>query len=127
MALFTRQRIRFGPFELDTKASELYKHDLKLRVQGYPIEILAMLLERPCELITREEIQQKLWPTESETFVDFEHGLNTQCASCGRRWAMRQRLRSTSRPAATRLSICRCDQARGNRRRASSRAAPRTR
>ena len=77
MPIVARQRVHFGSFELDVHASELYKHGLKLKLQGHPIQILAMLLERPGELITREEIQQKLWPRESETFVDFEHGLNT--------------------------------------------------
>ena len=72
-----KQRVHFGPFELDAHAGELFKHGLKLKLQGHPIQILAMLLERPGELITREEIQQKLWPSESETFVDFEHGLTT--------------------------------------------------
>ncbi len=77
MPLVARQPVRFGPFELDVHAGELYNHGLKLKLQGHPIQILAMLLERPGELITREEIRQKLWPSESETFVDFEHGLNT--------------------------------------------------
>ena len=77
MAVVNRQNVCFGPFELDAHAGELYKHGFKLKLQGHPIQILAMLLERPGELITREEIQQKLWPSESETFVDFEHGLNT--------------------------------------------------
>jgi len=77
MPIVAKQRVHFGPFELDTRAGELYKHEFKLKLQGHPIQILAMLLERPGELITREEIQQKLWPSESETFVDFEHGLNT--------------------------------------------------
>jgi len=77
MPLIAKHRVHFGPFELDAHAGELYKHGLKLKLQGHPIQILAMLLERPGELITREEIQQKLWPSESETFVDFEHGLNT--------------------------------------------------
>ncbi|HVO42913.1 MAG TPA: winged helix-turn-helix domain-containing protein, partial [Aggregatilineales bacterium] len=77
MPIVANRKIHFGPFELDAHAGELYKHGLKLKLQGHPIQILAMLLERPGELITREEIQQKLWPSESETFVDFEHGLNT--------------------------------------------------
>src|SRR5215472_11819703 len=77
MPLVAKQRVHFGFFELDVHAGELFKHGLKLRLQGHPIQVLAMLLERPGELITREEIQQKLWPSESETFVDFEHGLNT--------------------------------------------------
>jgi Tol biopolymer transport system component/DNA-binding winged helix-turn-helix (wHTH) protein len=77
VVIAAKQRVHFGPYELDARAGELYKHGLKLKLQGHPIQILAMLLERPGELITREEIQQKLWPSESETFVDFEHGLNT--------------------------------------------------
>ena len=77
MPVVARRNFRFGPFELDTHTREIYKHGLKLKLQGHPIAILVMLLERPGELITREEIQQKLWPTENETFVDFEHGLNT--------------------------------------------------
>jgi DNA-binding winged helix-turn-helix (wHTH) protein len=77
MPIVAGQRVHTGPFGLDTRAGELYKSELKLKLQGHPIAILAMLLERPGELITREEIQQKLWPTENETFVDFEHGLNT--------------------------------------------------
>ena len=77
MTIVAKQRMHFGPFELDAHAGELSKHGLKLKLQGHQIQILAMLLERPGELITREEIQQELWPSESETFVDFEHGLNT--------------------------------------------------
>jgi eukaryotic-like serine/threonine-protein kinase len=76
MPVVARPKVRFGTLELDTRAGELFKHGLKLKLQGHPIQILAMLLERPGDLITREEIQQRLWPSESETFVDFEHGLN---------------------------------------------------
>src|SRR6516164_1956604 len=77
MTVLTSNNVRFGSFELDRQSGELYKHGLKLKLQGHPIQILDMLLERPGELVTREKIQQKLWPSESETFVDFEHGLNT--------------------------------------------------
>ncbi len=66
--------IRFGAFELDLHTQELRKHGLKLKVHGQPIEVLAMLLERPGELLTREELHKKLWP--EDTFVDFEHGIN---------------------------------------------------
>jgi len=65
---------RFGAFELDLRAGELRKQGRKIRLQGQPIEILAMLLEHPCEVVTREELQRKLWP--ADTFVDFEQGLN---------------------------------------------------
>jgi TolB-like protein/DNA-binding winged helix-turn-helix (wHTH) protein/Tfp pilus assembly protein PilF len=66
--------LHFGVFELDSRAGELRKKGMKIRLQGQPLEILVMLLERPGETITREELQKKLWP--SDTFVDFEQGLN---------------------------------------------------
>jgi TolB-like protein/DNA-binding winged helix-turn-helix (wHTH) protein/Flp pilus assembly protein TadD len=67
-------RLRFGVFELDLRAGELRKHGLRIRLQEQPFQILAMLLEHPGEVITREELQKKLWP--ADTFVDFDHGLN---------------------------------------------------
>jgi cholera toxin transcriptional activator len=66
---------RFGVFELDLSAGELRKSGVKLRLQGQPYQVLALLLERAGEVVTREELQQKLWP--SDTFVDFDHSLNT--------------------------------------------------
>jgi DNA-binding winged helix-turn-helix (wHTH) protein len=66
---------RFGVFELDLNAGELRKSGVKLRLQGQPFQVLALLLERAGEVVTREELQQKLWP--SDTFVDFDHSLNT--------------------------------------------------
>jgi len=66
--------IRFGVFELDPRAGELHKQGMKIRLQGQPVEILAMLLQRPGEIVSREELQKKLWP--ADTFVDFEQGLN---------------------------------------------------
>jgi TolB-like protein/DNA-binding winged helix-turn-helix (wHTH) protein/Tfp pilus assembly protein PilF len=65
---------RFGVFEYDPAAGELRKQGRKLKLQGQPIEILGLLLERPGEVITREELQKKLWL--ADTFVDFEHSLN---------------------------------------------------
>ena len=65
---------RFGVFELDLQSRELHKQGMKIRLQGQPVEILVMLLERPGEVVTREELQKKLWP--ADTFVDFEQGLN---------------------------------------------------
>ena len=71
-----QQRVaRFGVFELDLSAGELRKSGVKLRLQGQPFQVLALLLERAGEVVTREELQQKLWP--SDTFVDFDHSLNT--------------------------------------------------
>jgi Tol biopolymer transport system component/DNA-binding winged helix-turn-helix (wHTH) protein len=66
--------VRFGSFEADLSTRELRKGGLKIRLQGQPFEVLALLLQRPGELITREDLQAKLWA--SDTFVDFEHGLN---------------------------------------------------
>ena len=65
---------RFGAFELDSAAGELRKHGMKIKLHGQPIAILAMLLERPGEVISREEIRKKLWP--EGTIVEFEHSLN---------------------------------------------------
>ncbi len=66
--------VRFGVFEVDLHAGELRKSGLKIKLQGQPFQILAILLERPGELVTREELQRKLWPR--DTFVDYERGLN---------------------------------------------------
>jgi TolB-like protein/DNA-binding winged helix-turn-helix (wHTH) protein/Flp pilus assembly protein TadD len=69
-----RGPIRFGVFELDLRAGELRKNGLRVRLQQQPFEVLAMLLEHPGEIVSREELQKKLWP--ADTFVDFDHGLN---------------------------------------------------
>src|SRR5215471_6646296 len=66
--------LRFGLFEADFAAGELRKNGLAVKLQDRPFEILAILLERPGELITREEFRQRLWP--ADTFVDFDHSLN---------------------------------------------------
>jgi cholera toxin transcriptional activator len=70
-----RRVTRFGLFELDLSAGELRKSGVRLRLQEQPFQVLALLLERAGEVVTREELQQKLWP--SDTFVDFDHSLNT--------------------------------------------------
>jgi TolB-like protein/DNA-binding winged helix-turn-helix (wHTH) protein/Tfp pilus assembly protein PilF len=67
-------RLCFGVFELDVRAGELRKHGLRLRLQRQPFRVLAVLLEHPGDIVTREELQKKLWP--ADTFVDFDHGLN---------------------------------------------------
>jgi TolB-like protein/DNA-binding winged helix-turn-helix (wHTH) protein/Flp pilus assembly protein TadD len=67
-------RLRFGVFEVDLRAGELRKHGLQVRLQQQPFEVLAMLLDHPGEIVTREQLQKKLWP--ADTFVDFDHGLN---------------------------------------------------
>ena len=70
--------IRFGVFEVDVRTGELRKSGTKIRVQEQPFQILVTLLERPDEVVSREELRQKLWP--AETFVDFEHGVNSAVA-----------------------------------------------
>jgi TolB-like protein/DNA-binding winged helix-turn-helix (wHTH) protein len=66
--------IRFGGFELDTHAGELRKSGCSVRLQEQPLAILRSLLERPGQIVTREELRQKIWP--ADTFVDFDHGIN---------------------------------------------------
>ena len=65
--------VRFGVFEVDLRARELRKQGVRLKLQDQPLEVLLALLERPSEVVTRDELQQKIWP--SDTFVDFDHGL----------------------------------------------------
>jgi TolB-like protein/DNA-binding winged helix-turn-helix (wHTH) protein len=65
---------RFGDFEFDSHAGQLSKHGHRIRLHGQPLEILGLLLERPAEVVLREELRAKLWP--EDTFVDFEHSLN---------------------------------------------------
>jgi len=67
--------VRFGVYELDLRAGELRKSGLKIKLQDQPLQILAMLLERPGEIVTREELQKRLWP--QDTFVDFDLSLNS--------------------------------------------------
>jgi TolB-like protein/DNA-binding winged helix-turn-helix (wHTH) protein/Flp pilus assembly protein TadD len=70
----TSRTIHFENFEFDIRSSELRENGQKVKVQGQPVQILAILLEQPGELVTREELKNKLWP--GDTFVDFEHSLN---------------------------------------------------
>jgi DNA-binding winged helix-turn-helix (wHTH) protein len=67
--------VRFGVFELDRSTGELRKSGARLRLQGQPFQVLVLLLERAGEVVTRDELQRQLWP--SDTFVDFDHSLNT--------------------------------------------------
>ena len=68
------QTVRFGVFELDLRAGELRKQGIKIKLQEQPFQILAMLLEHPGQVVTREELRSRLWP--ADTFVDFDHSLN---------------------------------------------------
>ena len=66
--------VRFGAFELDLRTGELRKAGVRINLPDQPFQVLKTLLDRPGELVTREELRQRLWS--AETFVDFEHGLN---------------------------------------------------
>src|SRR5216110_1831459 len=68
------QITRFGSFEADPAAGELRKQGVKIKLQEQPFQILLMLLEHPGQVVTREALRNRLWP--SDTFVDFDHGLN---------------------------------------------------
>jgi Tol biopolymer transport system component/DNA-binding winged helix-turn-helix (wHTH) protein len=66
--------VRFGPFELDVRSGELRRDGQPIALQEQPLRVLTVLVERPGELVTRDELRQRLWP--ADTYVDFEHGLN---------------------------------------------------
>src|SRR4029077_14788679 len=70
-----RKAVRFWAFEVDLVSGELRKNGTRIRLQEQPFRVLAMLLERPGEMVAREELHSKLWP--GDPFVDFDHGLNT--------------------------------------------------
>src|SRR5262245_43322174 len=70
----TIQVIRFATFEVDFHGQELRKAGLRLKLSGQPFQVLAVLLEQPGIVVTREELQKRLWP---DTFVDVDHNLNT--------------------------------------------------
>src|SRR6266498_5842730 len=68
-------RLRFGVFEIDRRTGEVRRQGVRIKIAVQPFQILSTLVDRPGELVTREELRQRLWP--SDTFVDFDHGLNT--------------------------------------------------
>lgn len=72
--LMGENRVRFGPYEADLHTHELWKFGTRVKLVGQPFAILSVLLSKPGELVTREELREYLWP--GETFVDFNHGLN---------------------------------------------------
>lgn len=75
MSGLEKKIFRFGVFEADVSTGELRKAGIRMRLQEQPFQVLVLFLERPGEVISRDEIQKKLWP--SGTFVDFDHSLNT--------------------------------------------------
>lgn len=70
-----RTVFRFGPYVLDRRAGRMFKHDLRIKLSGQPLEVLALLLEHAGEVVTREDLRQRLWPT--DVYVDFERSLNS--------------------------------------------------
>jgi TolB-like protein/Tfp pilus assembly protein PilF len=74
MRFLSPQLIRFGAFEVDTRSGELRRQGSRVSLQEQPFQALVLLLERPGEVVTREELSKRLWP--EDTFVDFERGLN---------------------------------------------------
>ncbi len=71
-------KYRFSEYEADLRAAELRRKGNRLKLQMQPFQVLVALLERPKDVVTREELRQRLWP--EDTFVDFDHGLNTAVA-----------------------------------------------
>src|SRR5450755_3645549 len=71
----TARVFRFGTFEVNQATGELRKEGIRIKLHSQPFQVLVMLLERPAELVTREEMRQRLWG--DDTIVDFDHGLNT--------------------------------------------------
>lgn len=70
-----QRTFRFGVFEANQAAAELRKHGVRIKLHSQPFQVLLMLLERPSVIVTREEMRQRLWG--SDTFVDFDHSLNS--------------------------------------------------
>src|SRR6266496_6730079 len=68
-------RLRFGVFEIDRRTGEVRRQGVRIKIAVQPFQILSTLVDRPGELVTRDELRQRLWP--SDTFVDFEHSLNS--------------------------------------------------
>ena len=73
-AVHSPRLVRFGTFEVDLPAGEVRKGGVKLKLTGQPFQVLAILIEHPRQVVTREELQKRLWP---DTFVDVDHNLNT--------------------------------------------------
>src|SRR6476620_4751521 len=75
LSMGTVSKYKFDDFEADLRAAELRRGGTRLKLQLQPFQVLVALLERPREVVTREELRLRLWP--QDTFVDFDHGLNT--------------------------------------------------
>jgi Transcriptional regulatory protein, C terminal len=88
--------VRFGAFEVDLHARELRKQGIKLKLQEQPFEILQVLLQRPGGIVTREELRQKIW--HSDTLSISITACITPSSACAKLWAMRLRRHATSKP-----------------------------
>src|SRR5208282_2560768 len=75
MGLPENGTFRFGDFAVDPRAGELFRRGKKVKLQPQPVQVLLALLEKPRQIVTREELRRRIWP--ADTFVDFEHSLNT--------------------------------------------------
>src|SRR5438270_9704079 len=80
----TGRIFRFGVFEVSEATGELRKHGIRIKLHAQPFQMLVMLLGTPSELVTREEMRQRLWG--KDTFVDFDHSLNTLSTNSAKRW-----------------------------------------
>jgi len=87
--------VQFGVFEVDLRAGELRRNGSRVRLQEQPFQILALLLERPGEVVTRDQLRTRLWP--ADTFVDFDHSLNAAAGGCGTPWETLPRIPVLSR------------------------------
>src|SRR6185437_8453511 len=72
------EKVRFDVFEVDLRAGELRRDGRRIKLQEQPFRVLSLLLQRTGEVVTREELRERLWPV--DTFVDFDHGLNSAVA-----------------------------------------------
>ena len=92
----TSKIVRFGVFQVDLRTGELCKGGLRIRIQEQPFKILAALLERPNEVVTREEFRQHIWPGES--FGDFDHAIDLAVGKLRLPWEIRRGHRVLLRP-----------------------------
>jgi hypothetical protein len=89
--------VRFGAFEVDLEGRRLLKRGMPITLREQSFQVLAALMERPGEIVTREELRQRLWS--SDTFVDFEVALNPRSADCVTRWEIPPTRPGLSRPS----------------------------
>src|SRR5512141_2712991 len=73
--LIPGSKVQFGPFVVDAATGELRKHGVRMKIQERPLRLLVALLERPGELVSREELRRRIWP--DGTFVDFDHNISS--------------------------------------------------